>query len=249
MKPILYTLSIVSHGQSYLIRQLIDDLQRLEISNIEVIITINIPEDESPFMGLSFRSKIIRNKIPKGFGANHNSAFKNSSGEFFIIINPDIRLPKFNLSLLLSSLSDPEVGAVAPVVLNSAGKVEDSARRFPTVTSLLRRVLLGQREPDYTWGSSPIKVDWTAGMFIVFRREAFKAVGGFDDSRFFMYFEDVDICERLWRSGWCVLFDPKVEVIHDAQRASRRSIRHLRWHLTSAIRYLVNRSRVIRLNR
>ena len=75
-------------------------------------------------------------------------------------------------------------------------------------------------------------------MFVVFRREAYQEVGGFDDRRFFMYLEDADICRRLAREGWKVLVNPNVQVIHMAQRASRRNLKHMRWHITSAFRFL-----------
>lgn len=234
--PIL-SLSIVSHGQSALIRPLLDDLRRLALRNIEVLITINIPEDEAAFFNLPFPSTLIRNAKQQGFGANHNAAFERSSGRFFVVVNPDIRLPSLDVERLLDLMQDPKVGAIAPVVLNGAGGVEDSVRRFPTIAGLARRVILKQRVPGYRWGIEPIDVDWTAGMFVVFRREAYAAVHGFDHRRFFMYFEDVDICRRLKKAGWRVVLQPCICVIHDAQRASRRSIKHLRWHLTSAARY------------
>lgn len=235
----LFTLSIVSHAQSQLIAPLLDDLRRLALPDIEVLITVNLPEDEAPFQDLPFPSRIIRNATPKGFGANHNEAFAHSCGSFFIVVNPDIRLPTLNLDQLMAVLNDPAVGAVAPVVLNGSGDIEDSVRRFPTIPILLRRSLLKQRTPDYQWDQDPIVVDWTAGMFVVFRREAFKAVQGFDHGRFFMYFEDVDICLRMKRKGWRVTLQPKVSVVHLAQRASHRSLKHLRWHLTSAFRYFI----------
>lgn len=236
-RPIL-SFSIVSHGQSSLIRYLLDDLTKLSLSEIEIIITINIPEDERAFANLPYPTRIIRNPIPKGFGANHNQAFTQSLGRYFIIVNPDIRLPSLKIVQLLQPLEDKDVGAVAPVVLNSAGSVEDSVRRFPTVMGLARRVLLRQRSPGYIWMDEPIIVDWAAGMFVVFRREAYEAVRGFDHRRFFMYFEDADICRRLHDRGWKVVLQPSVSVIHDAQRASHRSLKHLRWHVTSALRYL-----------
>ena len=234
--PIL-TLSIVSHGQASLIRPLLDDLARLNLANIEVIITINIPEDETSFEQLPFPSRLLRNTKPKGFGANHNDAFAHSNGSYFVIVNPDIRLPTLDVDRLLEVMNDPAVGAVAPVVLNGTGDVEDSVRRFPTIPMLLRRSLLKQRVPDYQWRQEPIAVDWTAGMFVVFRREAFASVNGFDQRRFFMYFEDVDICLRLKINGWLITLQPAVSVIHHAQRASHRSFKHLRWHLSSALRY------------
>lgn len=234
----MLSLSIVSHGQSALIKPLLDDLRRLALPDIEVLITVNIPEDEGPFQEPPSPSRIIRNVTPKGFGANHNAAFEQSKGQFFVVVNPDIRLPSLNVEQLLKPMRDPKVGAVAPVVLNGAGGIEDSVRRFPTIASLARRVLFKQRVPDYEWKTQPIDVDWSAGMFVVFRRESYQEVRGFDYQRFFMYMEDVDICRRLKETGYRVVLQPAVSVIHDAQRASRRSFKHMRWHLTSAFRYL-----------
>ena len=146
------------------------------------------------------------------------------------------------LQPLLETLSGPRVGACGPVILNAQGRVEDSARRYPTFWRLANRVI-GRlraipRAPDYAWGHQSIDVDWMAGMFVLFRREAYALVGGFDE-RFFMYFEDADICRRLRRLGWAVKLDPRTSMIHDAQRASHRSVTHMRWHLASALRFLL----------
>lgn len=234
----LVSISVVSHGQSHLVSQLLADLDRLPWRDFEVIATVNLPEDDAIYEGRGFPVKVIRNAQPKGFGANHNAAFAHARAPYFAVVNPDIRLPDLDIEQLLEPLADPAVGAVAPVVLSSAGTVEDSARRFPSVARLMRRVLLGQRAPDYAWKRDPIEVDWVAGMFVLFRGEVFRALGGFDDQRFFMYFEDVDLCHRLWRSGRRVLLQPRASVIHDARRASHRQLRHLRWHMVSAARYL-----------
>ncbi len=237
MKPLL-SLSIVSHGQARLIQPLLADLAHSGLANFEVVLTINLAEDESGYSGHPFPVQIIRNAKPKGFGANHNAAFARSSGHWFIIVNPDIRLAKLDPAVLLQPFDEPRVGAVAPVILSARNTVEDSVRRFPTFARLARRVILRQRQPDYTWQNAPIDVDWTAGMFVVFRPQAFAQLNGFDDRRFFMYFEDVDICARLRREGWSIKLQPKVSVVHDAQRESHRSLKHMRWHLTSAVRYL-----------
>jgi len=231
------SLSIVSHGQAALISPLLDDLNRLAFADAEVIITLNVPEDEGPLQGRLPSFQLIRNAAPKGFGENHNEAFARATGDYFIVVNPDIRLASLDVGQLLAPMEDPKVGAVSPVVLNSAGGIEDSARNFPTVLGLARRVILGQRAPGYKFDGNPIDVDWTAGMFVVFRRNSYHSVGGFDCRRFFMYFEDVDICRRMQNKGWRVVLQPAVSVIHDAQRASHHNIKHIRWHLTSAFRY------------
>lgn len=234
----IYTLSVVSHGQAPLVRLLLADLERLHPAHFEVLLTLNVPEDESELVSSRFPMRVIRNTRPKGFGANHNAAFAISQGAYFVVINPDIRLPHLRLDALREIVNLDRTGACAPLVVNSSGRLEDSARRFPTVTRLLRRVVLHDRSLDYEWRDTSQEVDWVAGMFVMFRHEAFEQVKGFDDRRFFMYFEDVDICQRLKRLGWGVHVQPAVRVIHDAQRASNRQLKHLWWHLTSAARYL-----------
>lgn len=236
-KKYKFCFSIVSHGQANLVHLLLNDIRTLELSDIEIIITINIPEDESVYLNLSFPTKIIRNKIPIGFGENHNNAFKKSSADFFVVINPDIRLPYLNMEEFLELAKSSNIGAMAPVVKNNQGNLEDSVRSFPTILSLLHRIVFRNRIPDYHWDKQPIDIDWAGGMFLVLRREAYHAVHGFDQHRFFMYFEDIDICRRLQQQGWRVVLQPSVTVIHNAQRASHRNWKHLRWHLTSAFRY------------
>jgi len=239
INSINFCFSIVSHGQAALIYPLLADMAKIPHICFEVIITINVPEDDSMYKGFSFPIHIIRNTVPKGFGANHNAAFAESSSKFFAVLNPDIRIESLNFQELLSPFLNQKVAAVAPVVLSNEGNVEDSARRFPTLWRFVKRLLNRQRPPDYLVEKVPYSVDWVAGMFIVFNSDAYRKVGGFDDRRFFMYLEDADICRRLHEIGYDVLINPSVNVTHNAQRASRRNLKHMRWHIVSAVRYLI----------
>jgi N-acetylglucosaminyl-diphospho-decaprenol L-rhamnosyltransferase len=232
------TLSIVSHAQGPLIRSLLSDLALLPQQNFEVIITVNVPEDETHFQGYPFPLTITRNLFPKGFGSNHNAAFGLSSSRWFAVVNPDIRISNLDLEDLIAPFQNPSIVAVAPVVLSPDGNVEDSARRFPTLARLAKRAIFGRRDLDYQVGNTPCLVDWVAGMFIVFRREAFRDIGGFDAQRFFMYMEDADICRRIHDKGWKVAVNPDTKVTHMAQRASHSSLKHMRWHAVSAFRFL-----------
>lgn len=232
IEPVI-SLSIVSHGQGELIKKLLMDIQRELSITYEIILTLNIPEDESFFSTFSFPSLyIIKNRNPKGFGANHNYAFKMTSGKFFLVLNPDIRFCGLKLECLLDRFANGKVAACGPAVYSSEGILEDSVRKFPTLLGLLRRRLPWRRPFDYRELESACFVDWLAGMFLVFKREAFQSVGGFDE-RYFMYMEDVDICRRLGLNGWLICYEPKVRVTHDARRASHRSFRHFLWHLRS----------------
>lgn len=232
------TLSIVSHGQGMLVEQLLSDLNRLYSKEFEVIITLNLPEDESFLVGHNFKILVIKNTRPKGFGANHNAAFKLSSSKLFAILNPDIRLYAFDLWTLLAPFQNENIMVVAPLVLSAYGEVEDSARRFPTASRLFRRSVFGIRTADYKVEEYAYPVDWVAGMFMVFRREAYLEVDGFDEKRFYMYLEDADICRRIAKKNWLVVVNPMSKVTHMARRASRRNLKHMRWHIVSAMRYL-----------
>ncbi len=235
----LVTLSIVSHGQGSLIAPLLQDLLQLEVTQFEVVLTLNIPEDEGFFADVNgLRMKVVRNRGVKGFGANHNAAFDVSEGEIFVIVNPDIRAQSFDLPRLIDTFELPRAGACGPSIVSATGASEDSPRRFPTIARLAHRSLSGTHEPDYATDRGAIAVDWVAGMFVAFRREAFVEIGGFDE-RYFMYMEDVDICRRLRAAGWQVYFQPGTEVVHEAQRQSRRRLRHIVWHLRSLFRYLL----------
>lgn len=231
------TLSIVSHGQGDLIRHLLGDLRQLNLPGISIILTLNIPEDDAWLAAADgLPVHIIRNDRPLGFGANHNQAFACSTDDLFCVVNPDIRLPDDGLARLPLYFADQRVAACAPLVVGSNGEVQDSARRFPNPLRLARRVVLRQREADYA-PDAAADVDWVAGMLVLFRRAAFAQVGGFDEG-YFMYLEDADICRRLRRAGWKTIYQPSVTVVHDARRDSHRSLRHLRWHMRSMIRFL-----------
>lgn len=234
------TFSVVSHGQMNMIRDLINDLNSVKNIKFELLITLNIIEDFSDFPKTDFPIKIIKNLYQKGFGSNHNYAFKFSSGNFFLIINPDIRFNNFSLDELLNAFDDDLVGAVAPLILTPTGFVDDSARRFPSIFNLILRTIFGIRSIDYPTDCGPVVIDWAGGMFLLFRKDIFTLLNGFDDKNFYMYFEDVDICRRLKMAGYKLMLIPHVNVIHYAQRASRKNIKYLIWHFKSALIYFYN---------
>lgn len=137
---------------------------------------------------------------------------------------------------LVARLQDGSIGVVAPRVVNPAGLQEDSARHFPSPLSIgLKALRLGNGRP-YLLGTEVLEPDWTAGMFMLLRTTVFAEVGGFD-TRYFLYYEDVDLCARLRLSGYRVVVTPEATVVHAAQRSSHRRVRYLVWHLRSMLRF------------
>ncbi len=115
----MISVSIVSHQQVAMLDLLLEDL-RCCASDIEVIITHNVVEHPCAVCN-EFRHVIINNNSPKGFGANHNAAFKVSSGKFFCVLNPDIRLTVNIFPRLIELARDSGVGVVAPAIIAPGG--------------------------------------------------------------------------------------------------------------------------------
>jgi hypothetical protein len=219
------------------VSRLLRDIRSLGRDDLQVILTVNVPEDLPSEACTPARIEIIHNASEKGFAANHNAAFGAARGDYFCVLNPDVRLAQDPFPALLEVLREPQVAVAAPRIVDPAGRVEDSARRFPTAASLLMKSLGLAPQFDYPAGEPPPSPDWVAGMFMLIRREAFEKAGGFDE-RFFLYYEDVDICRRLRLLGFDVRLVAQATATHEAQRASRRDARHMLWHARSMLRYL-----------
>lgn len=230
--------SIVSHGQADLVGLLLGDLAKICSAVDEIIVTLNI-EELFEFDNRLFPCpvKVVRNTKPLGFGANHNKAFSLSQGDYFCVLNPDIRLYGNPFPGLLSHMQ-AETGIVAPKVINSRGEVEKSARKFPTPLAILKKAFTREGDDSVLNTASP---DWVAGMFMVFPAHVFRELKGFDE-RYFLYYEDVDICARLKLAGYAVQFCPEVAVEHDAQCRSHSDAAYRTLHLKSMIRYFLSPS-------
>jgi N-acetylglucosaminyl-diphospho-decaprenol L-rhamnosyltransferase len=236
--PRRISISIVSHGQIYLINNLLNDIHKYcQNSSLELILTRNI-EETLPFDvdSFLFPIKLIENPAPNGFGTNHNHAFAQATGQYFCVMNPDIRLYDDPFPALIECLKQPLVGVVAPLVVGNSGNVEDSARFFPTPFKILCKVFGGGKGSDYVIEGQVIYPDWVGGMFMLFPREIFENLTGFNE-QFFLYYEDVDLCARLRLQGYEVVLCPVAKVIHDAQRTSHKSLKYFKWHFISMLHF------------
>jgi len=226
------TVSIVSHGQLGLIRPLLEQLDRFSGATIEkVVLTINIPEaDVLGHATFRFPIERIENSAPKGFGANHNQAFRHCGTPWFLVLNPDIRFDRDVLAPLIAEAA-PDSGLLTPRIMEPGKTEPEQHRNIITPLEILTR-----RRPGYVRPAVPA---WIPGLFMLFRSEAYGAIGGFDE-RFFMYGEDFDICARTRLAGWRLQVAEDLTALHDARRASHRSTRHLYWHVTSLLKLWVS---------
>ncbi|KAB8043346.1 glycosyltransferase [Janthinobacterium aquaticum] len=240
-----FSISIVSHGHHAYIVPLLYQLASLKHRDFEVILTLNVAEDMPiDLKSLPFKTYLIVNQNPKGFAANHNAAFRLSVGNYFVVLNPDIRLIEDPFPSLLAMVEQASDSICAPLIIGNNGEIEDSARNFPSPLLLLRKLarrlfkLPLPREVVPKKGDF-LMPDWAAGMFLVVPRNIYAKLNGFSE-RYFLYFEDVDLCARARLAGFRILVNMDIHVIHEAQRDSHRKLQFLVWHLESAMKFFVS---------
>jgi len=241
-----FSVSIVSHGHRDFVLALLDDLARMKRQDLEVILTWNLTNEETTIDADSFPFRLISivNPTPQGFAANHNSAFRHSSADNFVILNPDIRLPEDPFNALLSVLRTTPHAICAPLILNTKHEREDSAHFFPSPWILLKKAtakLFGTKLAlqEIPCRQHLLNPDWIAGMFMVIPRSIYAVLGGLSE-RYFLYYEDVDFCARARLRRVDILVTKDAIAIHDARRESHRNLRFLAWHVTSAFKFFTS---------
>ena len=223
-------ISIVSHNQQDLCERLLQSIDKFlhrKNHNVEIVLTENTLTENSAWLEI-FEIKRINNLRQKGFGANHNHAFESFESDVFLIVNPDIILTKkFDLDLMVERIFQQEIDISSPQIVGVAGAIEDYKRADLTFMNLIRRKLF-KHEVE--------KFDWLAGMFLVVKSTSFRKLKGFDTD-FFMYVEDCDLSMRAQKAGMKIEDLHEFSVVHDARRASLKSFKHVKWHVTSLLRY------------
>lgn len=225
--------SIVCHGHSSLIDLLLADIDKnvmAKDSDLKVLITDNVGENCWKPQLQNFKLQKIVNLREKGFGANHNAAYEMTRADIFVVINPDVRIfEPFDLDKFVDHMADMTV--CAPRIINMDGLTEDYKRKEITLLNLIRRrVKIAERGED----------KWFSGIFQAYTGKTFSLLRGFD-TRYFMYVEDADICNRLLKRGGFLRDISFVTVTHDARRQSLKKVKHFCWHVTSLLIYFLKR--------
>ncbi len=212
----------------------------------EVVVVDNASTDGSAAMvAQDFPGvKLVRNDRNSGFGTGVNLGALHATGEALLVLNPDTWVTPGVHEILERFLeSRPQAGIVGCALLDDDGRTLVSARRFYTPKALVARRLapgstaVREFEMLDEGDRRPRRADWVAGTGMAVRKELFSALGGFDD-RFFLYFEDVDLCLRAWLAGAEVWYLPEARIYHQEQRASSRSAAALGHHLNSWTRFV-----------
>ena len=227
---------IVSFNTRDLLRECLLSITRATGKlQVQVIVVDNASTDGSPAMvEREFpRTVLIRSEVNLGFGPANNLAFHAALGRHVVLLNSDAFLSSGSLERSVAHMdANPKAGIGGGRLIGTDGALQPSARMFPTVLNdLLVLSGLAARFPrsrffgrfDRTWADEgkPSEVDWVPGAFSIIRATALADVGHFDP-RFFLYYEEVDLCKRMKQKGYSVWYWPDVSVVHIGGESSRQ---------------------------
>ncbi len=250
---------IVHHKTPELLKLCLDSIKKTVCDiDYEVIIVDSATSRKS--------AETAREKIPEaiflphkenlGYSRGVNAGLKKASGEYFLILNPDIILTENAAAKMLGYMKKhSDIGMLGPKMLNFNGTAQRTCFSFyKPLTIIARRTFLGRFKPfkkalyDFLMADSDMNKiqtpDWLMGSAIMASRQAVESAGGMDE-RFFMYFEDVDWARRFWHNDFKVVYFPEAVMYHYHQRESKSKLglfdplfnKKTRWHIRSAIKF------------
>jgi GT2 family glycosyltransferase len=155
----------------------------------------------------------------RGFAKAVNAGARLGGGDWLLFLNPDTSVGSGFLdgALRLAEQArgaDPALGIIGFEVRNTNGSQQGSTGPFPTFFGTLARLFLPRSRRKYSEAPpTRSQVPWVTGCCLMVRRECFRQLGGFDD-RFFLYYEDVDLCRRAREHGWSVWYEPALSIVH-----------------------------------
>jgi N-acetylglucosaminyl-diphospho-decaprenol L-rhamnosyltransferase len=216
----------------------------------EILVLDNASDDGSAdaVRAMEGEIRLIGLERREGKAANDSRLLREARGEFCLLLNEDSELQPGAVPALIGALrADPRAAVAGAQLLSPEGRPVPCAWRLPSVgTAMAGAVFLHRRLTVESGGDATRPVGWVQSSAMLVRREAARAVGGFDDG-FFVYSDETDFCKRLSDAGWRILYVPSARAIHHDQMAQddagaeRRIVeyhrgrdRYLRKHLGAA---------------
>ena len=227
---------IVSFNTCSILRDCLKSIPQLSGDiTLEVVVIDNASQDDSLAMVRSEFPwvKTIQSEANLGFGGANNRAYQEAAGRYIVLLNSDAFLASDSLLISFQKMeADPTVGLAGGQLLGRNGTLQPSARMFPT---LLREFLtmsglahrfadskfFGQNDRAWADPQMDAEVDWVPGAYSIIRRDVLEKVGFFDPA-FFLYYEEVDLCLRIQKLGYKIMYWPSIKVVHIGGESSRQ---------------------------
>jgi GT2 family glycosyltransferase len=223
---------IVTHNSEKYILNCLNSITRATRGiHHEFLIIDNKSTDQTKVFIRQFTNSLtlIENTENHGFAKAINMGLERGSGEFILLMNPDVLIQSESLQPTIDFLRDhPEIGICGCKLLNQDDSLQYSKGSFPTLFATLYRMALPRRMRKYNlWGYEKAgECDWVTGAFMMIRNEMYREVGPLDE-RYFMHYEDVDYCLQAKKMGWFTYYFPGISAYHLNPHASSNKNRNL----------------------
>jgi GT2 family glycosyltransferase len=224
---------VVSYNSRDTLRAAVEPL--LALPSVAVTVVDNASSDGSLASIADLDARAIDSGRNGGFGFGCNLGAAAGSADYVLFINPDARIAAEDLARLSSVLDgSPQVGLVGPRLREEDGELIPSMRRYQRLGSTWATALFLHRfVRRAAWANeivgdpaayeAPAAPEWLSGACMLVRRSVFEALGGFDDERFFLYCEDMDLCRRIWAAGFEVRYEPGAVARHEGGHSAPRT--------------------------
>lgn len=240
-------ISVINHNHDDIICQS-ETLKNLAEKHVVVIRSNTTPTDKLNQYVNCANIHLVVGKKQLGFAANNNAVFqfcstalKMKKKDYFLALNPDvdIEIDAINDLLIYASELKSDISTINLFRDPDFIEYDNSIRYYHKISAPFLSLMGFKRNDIYNKDKvdKPINIDWAAGSFLLFRVEAYSKLSGFDE-KYFMYFEDADICTRANREGMVVTYIPTVKAVHYASLKNRALFsKHFFWYTMSAFRY------------
>lgn len=242
--------SVINHGHDSLITAS-HTLENLAKSYSVVIRSNTTPQAALQKYADDAGIHLACGEKPLGFASNNNAVFKYCqetlgmvAEDYFLVLNPDVAISVENVRQLLTLAVErnSDISAINLFRDSDFSSYDNSIRYYPKLLAPLKSLFGIKRTDVYNKDEieEPIEIDWAAGSFLLVKSESYEQLGGFDD-RYFMYFEDADLCTRANKMGLKVSYFPSVKAVHFASHQNRKLFsKHFIWYAISSLRYHLN---------
>lgn len=195
----------------------------LKGKDFEVIVVDNASSDDSVEMVKKDFPKVqlVENKENVGFAKGINIGAGVAQGEYLLFLNSDTEVKNTILDLKNNLDTHTKAAVIGGLLVNNDGTPQRSYGKFYDLLAVANMLFRGDRG-EIKKTTQIRQVDWVSGGFMLVRKKVFEELHGFDE-HFFMYIEDMELCYRVKKAGYSVLFDPTVTVTHIGHGSSNRT--------------------------
>lgn len=232
-----WTLITVTHNSESVLERFWRDI--VLPSDVEWIVVDNCSQDGSVDLATALGANTLSLTCNRGFSAANNIGLRQARGTYLAFVNPDVTLDPDSLPLLESDI-DGFGCLVAPQLCYQDGSAQPNGRGLPFLDWKILGRLTPKRTPQYLLlprEPGRFAIAWAIGAAICGRAETFRRLGGWDD-RFFLYYEDADLCLRALQHGTPTMLDNRISWVHGwARETTAFRVRPWVHELRSALRF------------